>query len=339
MIPDAERGEAVVACTCPACAHRAAAVAVAVTEDGWPSAAEPTEPTVGIAAARDRAVAGVPGPGERVGRYVVLHAIGCGGMGVVLAAHDPELDRLVALKLVQPSTPPALATRAHELLRREAQAMARLHHGNVVAVYDVGCHDGGTFLAMQLVPGVSLDRWLRTGRRGWRSILAMCDGAGRGLAATHRAGLVHRDVKPTNILVGDDGIARIADFGIAVTGGASGERHGGTPAYMAPEQRLGAADARSDQFSFCASTFEALWGVRPFGGRSPDDLAREIAAGRLREIRRGAVPSHVLVALARGLAADPGDRFPSMEALLAALDVSAPVIPFERSPHRAAERT
>jgi serine/threonine protein kinase len=338
MIPDAESGEAA-ACGCPACVHRAAAVAVAVTEDGWPSACEPTEPTVGIGARCGRAPVGVPGPGERVGRYVVLHAIGHGGMGVVLAAHDPELDRPVALKLVQPSTPPALAVRAHELLRREAQAMARLHHGNVVAVYDVGCHDGGTFLAMQLVPGVSLDRWLRAGRRGWRSILAVCDGAGRGLAAAHRAGLIHRDVKPANILVGDDGIARIADFGIAVAGSASAETGGGTPAYMAPEQRHGAADARSDQFSFCASTFEALWGVRPFGGRSPDDVEREVAAGRLREIRRGAVPSPVLAALARGLAADPADRFPSMEALLAALDVSAPVVAFDRGPNCAAQRT
>jgi serine/threonine protein kinase len=241
-------------------------------------------------------------------------------MGVVLAAHDPELDRPVAIKLVQPSVPAAMAPRAHELLRREAQAMARLHHGNVVAVHDVGSHRGGTFIAMQLVPGVSLDRWLRSSVRSWRSILAVCVDAGRGLAAAHRAGLVHRDVKPANILVGDDGVARIADFGLAIGGHGDSDASGGTPAYMAPEQHRGAADARSDQFSFCVSVFEALWSVRPFSGRSPVEVTREVMAGRIREVRRGGVPRRVMAALVRGLAADAGDRFTSMEALLTALE-------------------
>jgi eukaryotic-like serine/threonine-protein kinase len=313
-------------CTCPACRSRVDLTTGAATEPSWLERSELTEPTVwGPRAGRTRPVRerSVPAPGDRIGRYVVLDVIGHGGMGVVLAAHDPELDRPVAIKLVQPSVPSAVAARAHDLLRREAQAMARLHHINVVAIHDVGTHDGRTFLAMQLVSGESLDRWLRgpgATTRSWRAVLAMCVDAGRGLAAAHRAGIVHRDVKPQNILVGDDGIARIADFGLAIAGRSEGDSAGGTPAYMAPEQHRGAASARSDQFSYCVTVFEALFRTRPFAGRSAAELAAEIEAGRVREIRRGNVPQRVLAALVRGLAAEPADRFATLDELLGALE-------------------
>jgi serine/threonine protein kinase len=225
--------------------------------------------------------------------------------------------------------------------------MARLHHGNVVAVHDVGSHEGRTFIAMQLVPGVSLDRWVFAQPRSWRSTLAVCVDAGRGLAAAHRAGMVHRDVKPQNILVGDDGVTRIADFGLAIGTARDGELEaaGGTPAYMAPEQHRAAQrqahdvdvngdgddddltafilapDARSDQFSFCVTVFEALWRVRPFAGRAAGELVREAESGRIREVRLGGIPRRVHAALVRGLSPDPADRFASLDDLLAELDL------------------
>src|SRR5262249_30503609 len=161
----------------------------------------------------------VPAAGERLGRYIVLRTLGTGGMGVVVAAHDPELDRSVAIKLVRADFWQQASDAARAQLRREAQSMARLEHPNVAGVHDLGTHDGHLFLAMQLVPGLPLDQWLKR-ERAWREILDVCLGAGRGLAAAHRAGLVHRDVKPANILVDGEGTARVADFGLAVPGAA-----------------------------------------------------------------------------------------------------------------------
>jgi len=307
---------------CEACRQRVAALAVG-SRDEEARSSDVTMCAPSTMTAPPGVELVVPAAGERIGRYLVLSRIGSGGMGVVLAAHDPELDRRVAIKLVQPSVPAAVSERAHDMLRREAQAMARVDHPNVVTVHDVGSHGGRLFIAMQLVPGVSLDVWLRGVRRRWRTALAICRDAGRGLAAAHRAGLVHRDVKPQNILVGEDGVARIADFGLAVNGRAEPGVPGGTPAYMAPEQhRGGAADTRTDQFAFCVTAFEALWGVRPFGGRTPEEIARAIERGRVRPVRRGRVPRRVRDGLLRGLAADPAARFPSMDALLVELEVA-----------------
>jgi serine/threonine-protein kinase len=266
----------------------------------------------------------LPVPGQRLGRYVVHRVLGGGGMGLVVAAHDPELARDVAIKLVRPSLWRAATDASRGLLRREAQAMARLDHPNVVAVHDVGTDDGRLFVAMQLVAGESLDEWRRSAPRSWRQVLAVCLGAAAGLAAAHRAGLVHRDVKPHNILVGDDGAVRVADFGLALLRRPDGCEHDatpcGTPAYMAPEQHRGEpTDERSDQFAFCVTVFEALHGCRPYPGRRPDEIAASIAEGRLRIPARGGVPRHVDQALRRGLAAAPAARFATMDELIAAL--------------------
>ena len=249
----------------------------------------PTPPESAIELARLRAsvregLFGVPSEGVRIGRYRLAQCIGRGGMGVVWSAHDDELDRTVAIKLLRPELGD-LGPR----LDKEARALARLNHPNVVSVFDVGTHEGQRFIAMEFVDGETLRTWLET-PRALPEILAAFVGAGRGLAAAHAVGLVHRDFKPDNVLVGRDGRARVLDFGLARP--PSGPelqpsaidldadprataltRDGallGTPAYMAPEQHLGlTADARSDQFAFAVALFDAVYGQPPFRG---DDL-------------------------------------------------------------------
>src|SRR4051812_10268762 len=231
--------------------------------------------------------------GSAVGRYVVLERIGSGGMGVVYAAYDPELDRKVALKLLRPDRAGA-AGEAALRLQRGAQAIARLSDPHVVAVYDAGTFGDQVFVAMELMEGRTLRQWLGEGKRGWREIVDVFVAAGRGLAAAHAAGLVHRDFKPDNVLLGTDGRVKVADFGLARPVGDADPGGGeaalmespgsrgllatpltewgvamGTPAYMAPEQLRGErADARSDQFSFCVALWEALYGRKPFAGES-----------------------------------------------------------------------
>ena len=266
--------------------------------------------------------------GATVGRYVVLDRIGAGGMGVVYAAYDPELDRRVAIKLLRPDRFSSEAGRLR--LLREAQALARLTHPNVVAVYDAGTFGDRVFVAMELVEGETLRQWLGEGPRSWREVLDRFLPAGRGLAAAHAAGLVHRDFKPENVLLGRDGRVRVADFGLAKAladaeeeppGEAAEPGEGtpltewgvvlGTPAYMAPEQLRGiAADARSDQFSFCVALYEALYGERPFeeGG-----VVKEAPAGTK-------VPGWLRAVILRGLMASPEERYPTMDDLLRDLE-------------------
>ncbi|MBL8743732.1 MAG: serine/threonine protein kinase, partial [Myxococcales bacterium] len=236
-----------------------------------------------------------PAVGQTIGRYRVIGRLGEGGMGAVLAAHDPELDRTVALKILHESAGDERGE-LRDRLAREARAMAKLAHPNVVAVYDVGADpaSGQLFVTMELVDGTTLRDWLRTPRSS-RAILDVFMAAGTGLAAAHAAGLVHRDFKPENVLVGRDGRVRVGDFGLArpPRGAAASDaplsptltRTGaiiGTPAYMAPEQFLGeAADARSDQFAFAVALFEALRGERPFAGASLRELSENVVAGRL----------------------------------------------------------
>lgn len=268
---------------------------------------------------------------RRMGRYVLGEVLGTGGMGVVHAAHDEQLRRNVALKVLRGRTDPTLRQR----LIREARTMARVTHPGVVRIYDVGEHDGQTFIAMELVEGITVRTWLEHEQRPWRSVLSVFTAAARGLAAVHAAGLVHRDFKPDNAMLTDDGRVLVMDFGVARTEtlGAPGEGPEasassleltvtgawvGTPAYMSPEQLRGdAIDARSDQYNFCVALWEGLYGQRPFSGDTLSDLARAI--------ERGAVdppPSHSEVprwlhqAVARGLACDPDRRWPSMGALL-----------------------
>lgn len=273
--------------------------------------------------------------GTTIRHFVVLERIGAGGMGVVYAAYDYGLDRRIALKLVRDRGGSAPRAR----LLREAQALAKLSHPNVVAVYDVGQHGEDVYVAMELVEGSSLRAWLAAGSRDWRSIVEVFHRVGAGLAAAHAAGIVHRDVKPDNILIGRDGTVRVGDFGLAlIAPSEAADRDGvaptpaglltvtgmalGTPAYMAPEQHAGASevDARADQFGFCVALYEALHGVRPFAGDDGPALRAAIAAGRLEPGAPGRdVPAWLRRVVVRGLAADPGARFPSMAMLVAAL--------------------
>lgn len=278
-------------------------------------------------------------PGTRVGRYVIDKEIGAGGMGKVFAAHDPELNRMVAVKVLHSYRNFCMQRR----LRREAQAMAQLAHPNVVAVYDVGSLGEDMFVAMEYVAGKTLAEWLAT-PRSQREILNTYRAAGRGLAAAHAAGLVHRDFKPENVLIGNDSRVRIVDFGLArlanSTWSGADKRIGreahvesgqlqqltasgalvGTPYYMAPEVHAGQeADARSDQFSFCVAIYIALYGQRPFEGDSLETLFENLRAGRLRGRQLLGVPRYVRTVLRRGLSIEPKDRFASMDELLAAL--------------------
>lgn len=255
--------------------------------------------------------------GDEVGRFVVLERVGEGAMGVVYSAFDPQLDRRVALKLLTTDGP-------RERLLREARSMARLSHPNVVTVFEVGELGGDVFVAMELVEGTTL-------RDGANDVLATFRAAGRGLAAAHAEGLVHRDFKPDNVLIDAEGRPKVTDFGLAraepssgahVEGDVSITRTGallGTPAYMAPEQLRGeVADARSDQFAFCVSLWEALHGERPFEGDSIESLAASIERGPRKPRRR--VPRRVHAALLKGLRANPAERHADVETLLVALD-------------------
>ncbi len=282
-------------------------------------------------------------PGVEVGRYVILEPVGAGGMGRVYAARDPALDRKVALKLLhRHTTGPELEAR----LLREAKAMARLAHPAVIGVYDVGHYGEQLFIAMEFIDGGTVRQWLAAAPRPWREVLDVFVRAGRGLARAHASGIIHRDFKPDNVLVGKDGEVRVTDFGLALTAqdgagdaivaGASEEesrvdesapltRTGmlvGTPAYMAPEQLDGRpADARSDLYGFCIALWEALYGERPFRSRTFKELQAEKKAGAphvAASDRR--VPAKLRRALLVGLRPRPEERYASMDALLVALE-------------------
>jgi len=287
---------------------------------------------------------------RRIGRFAVLRVLGAGGMGVVYVAYDEELDRRVAIKLLQVRA--AVDTsQGHTRLLREAQAMAKLSHPNIVTVFEVGLWNGQVYMAMELVAGPSMGEWLAAGPRSWQEVLAVFMQAGRGLAAAHASGLVHRDFKPDNAIIGEDGRVRVLDFGLAravtdtsqelripaaapapltssvlsapltMTGAVMG-----TPAYMAPEQHRGEpADARSDQFSFCVSLYEALYGRRPFAGDDLVSLVFNVLTGEVQPPPRDRrVPGRLHAAVVRGLAVDPDARWPGMNELLAAISIEPP---------------
>jgi hypothetical protein len=278
-----------------------------------------------------------PAP-TRVGRYEVGEQLGSGAMGVVYRARDPELERAVAIKVVRSSDGQPVSEMR---LLREAQAMARLRHPNVVPIFDVGPADGGVFVAMPLLEGGTLRHWLRSGGQTFDAILDRFVAAGRGLAAAHAAGLVHRDFKPENVLLGAGGETQVSDFGLAclardeippptsasrLTAGALTQTGTvlGTPAYMAPEQLRGLpSDARADQFSYCIALWEGVYGVRPFAALQSG--TSEPVRKRLDVIAAGPVyprrprPAWIAPVIARGLAPDPDRRWPSMQALLDAI--------------------
>lgn len=324
---------------------------------------QPTQTMMEPAPCRERNIVG-----SMLGRYVVLEELGRGGMSVVYIAYDPELDRRVALKVVRGDK----LTEAHRArLHREAQALARLSHPSVVTVFDVGDLAEDTFVAMELVDGMTLRDWCQQ-RRTWREVVHVLVLAGRGLVAAHAVGIVHRDIKPDNIVVSATGEVKLVDFGLArdlgdrtgELGDTSGDpdpgesgsdldrastscttmrplgqitMHGrviGTPAYMPPEQRGRSIDAdeRSDQFSFCATLYEALYGQRPFKSSKklvldpeeqltvaerPNAPIRTLAAPPPKPTD---VPAWLQRVVSRGLAVDRNARYPSIEALLVELE-------------------
>jgi len=280
---------------------------------------------------------GDPGETLSIGRYKVLARIGSGAMGTVYRAQDPSLDREVAVKVLH---------RSDELhsarMTIEAKALAKLSHPNVVTVHEVGTEDGQLFVAMEFVQGRTLQAWLED--PSGPSLIEVFAQAAQGLQAAHDAGIVHRDFKPENVIVGDDGRVRVLDFGMARSPGApllqevegaaeslqvlepAITRTGvlaGTPSYMAPEQFEGSrVDGRADQFAFCIALHEAIWGVRPFAGETMSELAASVLSGRatlFEQEPRATLPRHELDAaqavIERGLAHDPQQRFSSMHAL------------------------
>jgi predicted Ser/Thr protein kinase len=284
------------------------------------------------ALARTAAVGHDPGaapaePLRSIGRYVIVERIGRGAMGVVYRAQDPQLDREVAVKLLDQRL-----SASDEWLMREARALARIDDARVVTVFDAGLHQDRRFVVMEYVAGVSLSRWLQEAPRSWRQVLQRFLEAGRGLQAVHAAGIVHGDFKPDNVLVGHDARVRVTDFGLArwttsptqplgedAAALHGGSVAGGTPAYMAPEQFAGQrGDALSDQFSFAVSLYEGLCGQRPFGGRNLAELMAAI--GKPPKPPSQPLPRWLVSALIRALAPDRHARFPSLAALIEHLE-------------------
>jgi WD40 repeat protein/predicted Ser/Thr protein kinase len=277
----------------------------------------------------------------KIGRFTIVRELGAGGMGVVYVAYDEQLDRRVAVKLLRGASSSSDASRR---LEREAQAMARLSNPHVVTVHEVGTFEGQVFVAMEFVDGQDLRGWLKSEPRTWRMIIDVFRQAGEGLAAAHDGGIVHRDFKPDNVLVGKDGRVRVADFGLAhafdapadpgeseLTTSQSSSRLSvsltrtgaimGTPAYMPPEQYAGRrTDARSDQFSFCVALWEGLYGRRPFKGNNIAALSLSISEGRIDPPAADSdVPAWIAAILMRGLSPKADDRWPSMRELLDAI--------------------
>jgi tetratricopeptide (TPR) repeat protein len=266
-------------------------------------------------------------------RYTVLGTLGQGSMGMVLSAYDARLDRRVALKLMNPGLGGSGSTGEQSRFLHEAQAMARLNHPHVVAIYDAGTlEDGSLFIAMEHVEGQTLRSWQQ--QRPWREVLEKYLAAGRGLMAAHAAGLVHRDFKPDNVLVGQDGRARVTDFGLARAAEPAAPssqlpeplltqpgQWGGTPFYMAPEQFQGQrADARSDLYAFCASLYEGLYGQVPFQGSTLEKLREAQRSGKAMPPEGSEVPAWLARTVLRGLHGEPSQRPASMAVLLAELE-------------------
>lgn len=278
-------------------------------------------------------------PEQKVGRFVPIRLLGKGGMGAVYSAYDEQLNRRVALKVLRANR--SGFAEAHARILREAQAMAQLSHPNVAQIYDVGDYHGQLFIAMEYIEGVTLTTWLKERPRGWQEVLPAFLSSGEGLHAAHLAGMVHRDFKPDNVMLGDDGRVRVMDFGLArldmgepnslstASTSTGADRSAqpltetgallGTPGYMAPEQRAGhPVDAKADQYSFCVALYEALYGVSPFDEKT---LTNDSYGGENSDFRPAMrqVPRWIHRAIMRGLEDDPQSRWPSMAPLLTAL--------------------
>lgn len=283
--------------------------------------------------------------GDSLGRLEVGEILGQGAFGVVVAAFDPDLKRKLAIKLLKPEVFESKSGRdAHKRLLREAWAMAKISHVNVVTVHDIGTVDGQVYITMEFVEGGNLSQWLRKAVRSQEEIMRVFVQAGRGLAAAHREGLVHRDFKPDNVLVNKDGDVRVADFGLVsisekrgealasgdfkLTRSQSGEldltRAGammGTALYMSPEQHLGdEVTAASDQFSYCVALYAALYRRGPFTCRNYKELRKAVISGEvLAPPKNTSVPKWIHAVILRGLSVEVKDRYGSMPELIEAL--------------------
>ncbi len=280
-------------------------------------------------------------PGQLFGRYLVVDRVGAGGIGEVYAAYDPSLDRRIALKVMQGGADEETSSQGAAGLVREAKALASLSHPNVVTVHEVGQEEDRVYVAMELVDGRDLEQWIAENtERPWRVTLGVFMDAGRGLAAAHARGILHRDFKPANVLIGHDDWVRVSDFGLATllsgddrltvsraedelsfaSMDASRTLEGGmigTPYYMAPEQIDGQATVRSDIYAFCLALHDAIYGERAFEAASLLELAtlKSTNPPTDPDDTRG-VPALVRSAVERGLRPDPDERWPSMDALL-----------------------
>ncbi|HET8699655.1 MAG TPA: serine/threonine-protein kinase, partial [Gammaproteobacteria bacterium] len=257
--------------------------------------------------------------GTAIGHYRIEGRLGAGGMGVVYRAVDVRLNRPVAIKFLSADL---LDAAARERFRREAQTASALNHPHILTVHDVGEHAGREYLVTELVDGGTLAEWAEGvhGRRDWRRIVELLVGVGDGLAAAHAAGILHRDVKPANVLVSKSGHAKLADFGLAksVNDGAPRTSHTaagvaiGTVAYMSPEQAAGARlDARSDVFAFGALLYELLEGRAPFSGRNDLEIMQSILHSAPRPLSDD-LPEALRTLVDKSLEKDPAERYQTM---------------------------
>lgn len=279
-------------------------------------------------------------PGARLGRYVVRGRLGQGGMSVVYEGHDPDLDRRVAIKVLLNERGRAPSSERQRRIVAEARAAAAVTHPNVVRIFDIGVEDDLVYIAMELV-AQTLDEWIATARPRWPAIVDKYVESARGLAAAHERGIVHRDFKPSNVLVCEDGRARVADFGLALRmdslrtpasledvdgpdepGGTTRlTRAGGcvgTPAYMPPEQFRGETlDPRADQFAFFVALYRSLYRRAPFPGACAAQLRAAVHKKEpLAPPPDAGVPTAVWRVIARGLSREPDRRWPSMRAVI-----------------------
>lgn len=307
-----------------------------VTVDHEMGAGRPPSDPLAMERARAKAESALFGRAEppRLGRYIIDEPLASGGMGVVFGAHDPELDRNVALKVLHLERTRDIEE-GQRRLALEARALAKLDHPNIVKVHDVLTIDHQVVIVMELVEGVTLDAWATQHERSWQEILEVYLQAGAGLAAAHAVGIVHRDFKPSNAIIGKNGRVRVLDFGLArlasqdaspASGAGVLDAHTmtgavlGTFAYAAPEQLAGeVVTPAADQFSFCVALHRALEGVAPFAGTSVDELVANIAAGIVHENPRRRLPAWLRRVLHRGMAASPADRYTSLDDLLVEL--------------------
>jgi eukaryotic-like serine/threonine-protein kinase len=269
-------------------------------------------------------------PGVQLGQYTIETELGAGGMGTVFRAVDSKLNRPVAIKFLSDDLADAAARRRFQ---REAQMASSLNHPHILTVYDVGEFDGRQYLVTEFVDGGTLKTWIQREPRNWEDVAHLLTGVADGLAAAHQAGILHRDVKPDNILVTASGYAKLADFGLAkledrplvsATQTLTDEqtRKGmivGTIAYMSPEQASGRPlDARSDMFSFGVVLYEMLAGQRPFRAATSLELLQQVIHAKAAPLRQD-LPEPLRALVAKALEKDPADRFPSMRVLVAAL--------------------